>query len=79
MVPPDSFQGKALARIIYSLGYRNVAVIYRNDAWGVGLYEAFSSRFKELGGNVAGVAYDPTAKDLSAEVKRLSDIGFENG
>jgi len=79
VVPPDSFQSRALARIIYSLGYRNVAVIYRNDAWGVGLYEAFSSRFKELGGSVAGVAYDPSAKDLSAEVKRLSDIASGMG
>ncbi|AGT34867.1 MAG: ABC transporter substrate-binding protein [Thermofilum sp.] len=79
VVPPDSFQSRALARIIYTLGYRNVAVIYRNDAWGVGLYESFSARFKQLGGNVAGVSYDPNAKDLSAEVKRLSDIASAMG
>ncbi|ABL77705.1 ABC transporter substrate-binding protein [Thermofilum pendens] len=79
VVPPDSVQSKALARLIYSLGYRNVAVIYRNDAWGVGLFEGFSARFKELGGNVAGVAYDPAAKDLSGEVNRLADIAASMG
>ncbi|MEZ0345380.1 MAG: ABC transporter substrate-binding protein [Infirmifilum sp.] len=72
VVPTDAFQGRALARLVWSDGFKNAAVIYRNDAWGKGLYDAFSARFQELGGRVVGVPYDPNAQDVSGEVARLA-------
>lgn len=84
-VPTDLFQGKALARLLYSLGVRKAAVIYRGDDWGDGLFKAFKDRFEELGGEVKGTRYDPKAKDLSAEVRLLAEtvsgfgVGDETG
>ncbi|OYT31106.1 MAG: hypothetical protein B6U94_04330 [Thermofilum sp. ex4484_79] len=80
LVPTDIFQGKAVAKMIFSKGYKKVAVIYRKDTWGEGLFNAFKKNFEELGGTVVGVVdYDPDAKDLSAEVLRFSDIVKKGG
>lgn len=79
-VPTDIFQGKALAKVILSSGYKKVSVIYRKDTWGEGLLNAFKKSFEELGGQVVGtVGYDPNAKDLSAEVLRLADYVKNSG
>ncbi|RLI99102.1 MAG: branched-chain amino acid ABC transporter substrate-binding protein [Candidatus Aenigmatarchaeota archaeon] len=73
-VPTDIFQGKALARIIMDAGYKNLGIIYRKDAWGEGLMDAVKSNYEALGGNIASlVPYDPDAKDLSSEIRKLSD------
>jgi len=74
LAPTDRYQGRVLARLIWQQGYRNIAAIYRNDAWGQGLYESLRASFEELGGRAEGVAYDPRAQDLSGEVSRLADI-----
>ncbi len=79
LVPTDLLQSKAIARLIMDRGYTKAAVIYRGDDWGVGLFEAFKERFEELGGQVEGVFYDPNAKDLSGEVRKLSDIASKFG
>ncbi|QOJ78069.1 ABC transporter substrate-binding protein [Infirmifilum lucidum] len=79
VVPNDAYQGRALARLVFDSGFRGAAVIYRNDAWGKGLFDAFSARFRELGGRVEGVAYDPNAQDVSGEVARLADIASKLG
>ncbi len=78
-VPTDEFQGRALAKYMVSRGFKKVAVIYRGDPWGDLLFESFKKNFEELGGVVKGVRYDPHAKELSAEVRRLSDIVKEFG
>ncbi|MGC9096801.1 MAG: penicillin-binding protein activator, partial [Infirmifilum sp.] len=62
VVPNDNYQGRALARLVWSSGFKSAAVIYRNDAWGKGLYDSFTARFQELGGRVAGIPYDPNAQ-----------------
>lgn len=74
LAPTDLFQSKALAKLIETKGFKKVAVIYRGDAWGVGLFEAFQKKFTADGGQVQGVKYDPNAKDLSGEVAKLSSI-----
>lgn len=79
VVPPDTYQGKALARLIWNDGFRKVAVIYSNDAWGVGLFESFRSRFRELGGTVEGIPYDPNAVEFSSEVAKLADVAGKLG
>jgi len=73
-VPTDAFQGKALATLAWTLGLRKVAVLYRGNNWGEGLYLSFKENFEALGGEVKAVKYSPDAKELSAEIRRLSDI-----
>ena len=78
-VPTDLFQGKALARLLWDSGIRKVVAIYRGDDWGVGLYEVTKQRFEELGGNMEGVKYDPAATELSAEVRKASNLVSQFG
>jgi branched-chain amino acid transport system substrate-binding protein len=72
--PTDKLgQGPALARIMYDDGKRYVIPITRNDAWGVGLEEAATARFTELGGQVLeGIRYSITATEFSMEVSNLA-------
>jgi branched-chain amino acid transport system substrate-binding protein len=72
MLAPDSFQGKALTTLLWSDGIRNVAVIYRNDAYGQGISGVFQTDFKAAGGNVILEAYDPSLTDYATEVATLS-------
>ena len=80
-VPTDVHQGKALARLVWESGIRRVAVIYTQDPWGEGLYNAFKKYFEGLGGTVVGIGYAPEAKEHSAEVRKLADTikGFGTG
>lgn len=79
LVTPDSYQGKALAKYIQMNGFRNVVALYRNDAWGKGLFESFKSYFEALGGKVEGLAYDVNAKEFSAEVARAAELAQQLG
>jgi len=79
VVPPDTYQGKALAKVVWSSGFTKAVVIYRNDAWGVGLRDSFEKNFKALGGTVESIAYDPGAKEFSAEVSRAADLASKLG
>ncbi len=68
--PPDSLQGIVLAQLAYKIkGYRKIAVISRNDAYGAGLADALRANFEKLGGTVTNVSlYDPATTDFSAEI-----------
>ena len=79
VVPPDTYQGKALAKVVWSSGFTKAIVIYRNDAWGVGLRDSFEKNFKTLGGTVESIAYDPGVKEFSAEVSRAADLAGRLG
>ena len=68
LVPDDNFQGKALAKLLSSAGVSHVVVLYRGDAWGDGLQDAFAKDFAKLGGEVVPIRYNPDAKDFSAEL-----------
>ncbi len=39
----DSAQGPVLAQVTRDRGFTNVGLVYRNDAWGRGLYESFEA------------------------------------
>ncbi len=72
VAPPDTKQGPALADIIYKLGYRKLVIIARNDDYGKGLADLVSQTFKQLGGKVAVILYQPDKPDLSSEVTQLA-------
>jgi branched-chain amino acid transport system substrate-binding protein len=61
-VPSDNVQAQVAAQTVYHNGARTAAVLYRSDAWGSGLNEAFVTNFQALGGQVvAQVSYAPDA------------------
>jgi len=71
--PTDIPQSKALAQLVDTLGYTEVAIIARNDDYGKGFADLFESTFEtEYGGQVTRIAYDPTVQDLAAEVTQLA-------
>lgn len=79
LIVPSKIIARTLARAVLDKGYTKAAVIYREDAWGTDLYNAFKERFERLGGTARGIAYDPKAEDLSAEVGKLADLVQEMG
>jgi len=53
-VPPDTKQGIVLARLAYDMmGYRDVSILYINDAYGQGLTQVFTENFQALGGRIS--------------------------
>ncbi|KAI9203071.1 periplasmic binding protein-like I [Polychytrium aggregatum] len=51
-LPPDNFQGPAIANYIYSNNWRNVILIYSSDTYGTSLMQSFQSRAQALGINI---------------------------
>jgi ABC-type branched-subunit amino acid transport system substrate-binding protein len=75
--PPDRFQGPTLAdAIAQDLGGAQgmtVNVGARNDAYGNGLADTFSSAWEELGGTVGEqVIYDPTQPSYNSEAQQIT-------
>ncbi|MDK6029154.1 penicillin-binding protein activator [Ignisphaera sp. 4213-co] len=81
-VPPDKYQGIAIAHILWERGVRYVVPIWRGDTWGDGLVNYTKTEFMKLcssvgGGNCGfdnGIRYDPKAQEFSTEVAKLNDI-----
>ncbi|MBT8213117.1 MAG: ABC transporter substrate-binding protein [Acidimicrobiia bacterium] len=68
--PSDALQGAFTAQLVENSGASSVAVIYRQDSYGQGLFEAFEGAF---GGTVVtSTPYAPEAPDYSAEVTTLA-------
>ncbi len=74
MPPPDTAQGRAMAHLVYEMGYTKVAIIARDDDYGRGLAELFEDEFTGLGGTVEKILYQPNLPDYSSEVTQLSTI-----
>ncbi len=76
--PPDKLQGPAMAELLASDGITNVAIIARNDSYGVGFTDAIKEAFEAAGGTVsAEVAYDPEGTNFDAEAQEVVDAGAE--
>lgn len=73
-VPSDAGQGVAGAGLVQKLGAKKVAIIYRNNDWGVGLKDVFSTEATKLGRElVATESYDPDSKDFKTQVSKIKD------
>lgn len=72
--PPDSVQGSALGTLISTDGYKKVAFIVFNDAYGTGLRDAVQSTIEAAGGEIVyggkgdGDEFPPGQTTFSAEV-----------
>jgi len=77
MVSPDSAQAVAIADLLKHLGIKRAVILYRNDAWGLGLNNAIINETKKLGIQiVASEGYDPDPRAFPTAVpeaiRRLS-------
>jgi branched-chain amino acid transport system substrate-binding protein len=72
--PPDALQGPALAQLILSDGFSNVAILARNDSYGTGFADSLEAALTDGGATVAlNAAYDPDATDYQADVAAVVD------
>lgn len=71
-VPSDELQGREAAKLLDSLGYSRVAILYVNDDYGTGFEGVLSREFEALGGTVsASEAFSKEATDLKTQLLKI--------
>lgn len=76
--PSDSFQGKELARAVYSGNHISVGVLHVNDAWGKGLSDTFVKSFEDYKGTVVAIeTCNPGQTDLRTQLTKLKQSDAE--
>lgn len=74
VVPSDAQQGKDLARISRENGYGNVAILYVNNEWGVGLRDSFGENFSNI---VAEEAMEDSPTSVASQLEKIRDSGAD--
>eukprot|EP00455_Lapot_gusevi_P014944 TRINITY_DN1752_c0_g4_i1.p1 TRINITY_DN1752_c0_g4~~TRINITY_DN1752_c0_g4_i1.p1 ORF type:complete len:665 (+),score=107.85 TRINITY_DN1752_c0_g4_i1:1-1995(+) len=76
VVPSDSFQGVALAKLCANLGWRNVAVLYTTDSYSSKLAEVFFDTAKQLQLAVlSSQSFEPGAQDVRTQLSVIQASG----
>jgi len=71
--PSDVFQGEVLGNLATQDGFKNIAILARQDSYGEGLANRVEEVFKEKGGNVATKQlYSADATNYTAEVNKVA-------
>jgi len=74
LVPDDTNQGTALAKLLQHEGIEVLVPVWRADTWGDGLSEATTSSFTDLGGITGdGIRYNPEAPEFSTSTSLLAE------
>ena len=74
LVPDDSNQGSAIAKLMRHEGIEVIVPVWRGDTWGDGLSESTIESFVERGGiKDEGVRYNPEAPEFSATTSLLAE------
>jgi len=74
LVPDDTNQGTALAKLIQHEGIEVLVPVWRADTWGDGLSKATTSSFRDKGGITAdGIRYNPESPEFSASTSLLAE------
>jgi ABC-type branched-subunit amino acid transport system substrate-binding protein len=72
----DATQGIVLASMAYDAGYREVSILYIDDAYGRGLMEVFTTNFEALGGSVvASVPHEDKVTSYQSELEQAVSGG----
>jgi branched-chain amino acid transport system substrate-binding protein len=72
VAPSDSFQGRAMADKVLSLGLKRVGILYVNDSFGVGLALKFRGTLEKGGGTVVDTeTVDPGQMDMRTQLEKL--------
>ncbi len=73
LVPDDSNQGPAIAKLIQHEGIKVLVPVWRGDTWGDGLGDAATNSFIERGGIVGEkIRYNPESPEFSASTSLLA-------
>ncbi|MBI3033079.1 penicillin-binding protein activator [Candidatus Woesearchaeota archaeon] len=73
-IPSDALQGDFGAKLVYDKGYRNLAVLYGNEDYGLGFSSVLGEKFPALGGKiVANEAFAPKSTDLRAQLVKIKE------
>ncbi|KKQ71913.1 MAG: hypothetical protein US92_C0002G0003 [Candidatus Peregrinibacteria bacterium GW2011_GWA2_38_36] len=71
-IPSDSLQGAFGAKLVYDKGYRNLAVLYSNEDYGIGFNTVLKENFEKLGGKVvASEGVERTATDARTQITKI--------
>jgi ABC-type branched-subunit amino acid transport system substrate-binding protein len=71
--PSDVLQGSVLGNLIVQDGYKNVAIMARQDSYGEGLAKQLEQTLKQQGANVAvKVLYSADATNYTAEINKVA-------
>lgn len=75
----DPLQGETMAaHMITDLGYKNIAVIYKNsDEYSTGVYEAFDAKVKELGGTITTAEAFADGEDFNTQLTSIKGTNAE--
>ena len=70
--PSDVLQGRILGNKILADGKTNVAVLYMNDAYGLGLYENLKASLEDGGASLAAEQiFEPASTDFTSAIQTL--------
>jgi branched-chain amino acid transport system substrate-binding protein len=70
--PSDSLQGEIMADLMFSKGFRKVAVMYATSDYNIGLRDVFTKRFTELGGEIViSEAHEQDSKDVRTQITKV--------
>ena len=76
--PSDALLARVMAEWLPGQGTPSIGVMFRDDAWGRGLAEAFRPHYEALGGEIAlFLPYDPEQERFEAEARSLAQAGPE--
>ncbi|WP_460797168.1 ABC transporter substrate-binding protein [Microbacterium sp. GXF0217] len=71
--PSDLLQGEVLGNQIAEDGHKTLGIIYQNDPYGTGLFEAIKATFESTGGEVvADASYNQGDGQFNAQVQTIS-------
>jgi ABC-type branched-subunit amino acid transport system substrate-binding protein len=71
--PSDVLQGAVLGNLVVQDGYKNVAIMARQDSYGEGLADQLEKTIKDQGGNVAvKTLYSADATNYTAEINKVA-------
>ncbi len=74
LVPDDTNQGTALAKLVRHEGMEAIVPVWRGDTWGDGLSEATVASFVERGGTAdEGIRYNPESPEFSTSASLLAE------
>ncbi|MGO2933938.1 ABC transporter substrate-binding protein [Microbacterium sp.] len=71
--PSDNLQGEVLGNQIAEDGHKTLGIIYQNDPYGTGLFDAIKSTFESTGGEVvADASYNQGDGQFNAQVQTIA-------
>ncbi|MEM4007176.1 MAG: ABC transporter substrate-binding protein [Nitrososphaerota archaeon] len=75
LIPHDDMEGIALAKLVYGLGFRYVAILQRKDPCDISIAHMFKKKFEEFGGKILTyVEYEPGTTEFSSELAALEKV-----